>query len=94
MLLQAESRLHSLVSQCEQKQQKIRELEVELADTSTKPSSLQEELQTERAKLAAANKKVTANSSRIPLENHVGCDGEFPDGWYQVPIASMSVGAS
>lgn len=80
VLMQAESKLHSLVSKCEQQQQKIRELEVELADNLTKPSSLQEELQSERAKLAAANKKVTASTSRIPLGNSVESDGEFPDG--------------
>lgn len=68
VLNQAESRLHSLVSECERQQQKIRELEVKLADRSTKQSmlgSLQEELQTERTKLAAANMKVTASTTPV-----------------------------
>uniref|UniRef100_A0A674P0R5 Coiled-coil domain containing 30 n=1 Tax=Takifugu rubripes TaxID=31033 RepID=A0A674P0R5_TAKRU len=71
--LKAESKLHSLVSKCEQQQQNIRELEVELADNLTKPSSLQEELQSERAKLAAANKKVfelQQQLSRVELQLH------------------------
>lgn len=53
---------------------------MELADHSTKPSilsSLQEELQTERAKLAAANKEVTANNSKIHSANNVKFG--FPD---------------
>lgn len=72
MLKQALAKLRSHVSECERQQQRIRELE--LADSPTKQSvisSLQEELQTERAKLAAANEKVTANDSRIQLGNHL-----------------------
>lgn len=74
MLNQAQVKLRSHVSECEHQQQKIRELEVELADSPTNQrvlSSLQEELQTERAKLAAANTKVTANHSRIHLGNNL-----------------------
>lgn len=65
-LHQAEGSIQGHLSEWEHQQQRIRELEVELADSSTKQSvisSLQGELQTERAKLAAANKKVAANSA-------------------------------
>lgn len=74
MLNQAQAKLRSHVSECEHQQRKIRDLELELADSPTKQSvlsSLQEELQTERAKLAAANTKVTANDSRIHLGNNL-----------------------
>lgn len=70
-LHQAEETIHSHLSQCEHQRQKIRELEAELANNSTKRSligSLQVELQTERGQLTAANKKVTANGSRITLQ--------------------------
>ncbi|CAF96642.1 unnamed protein product [Tetraodon nigroviridis] len=59
-LHQAEGSVQGHLSEGERQQQRIRELELELADSSTKQSvlsSLQEELQTERAKLAAANRK-------------------------------------
>lgn len=64
-LHQAEGSIQDHLSEWEHQQQRIRELETELADHSTKQSvisSLQGELQTERANLAAANKKVAANS--------------------------------
>lgn len=67
-LHQGEETIHSHLSERERQRQKIRELEAELADNSTKRSlidSLQVELQTERGQLTAANKKVTANDSRV-----------------------------
>lgn len=70
-LHQGEETIHSHLSECERQRQKIRELEAELADYSTKRSligSLQGELQTERGQLTAANNKVTANDSGIPLQ--------------------------
>lgn len=70
-LHQGEETIHSHLSECERQRQKIRELEAELVDNSTNRSligSLQVELQTERGQLTAANKKVTANDSRIPLQ--------------------------
>lgn len=70
-LHQGEETIHSHLSECEHQRQKIRELEAELVDNSTKGNligSLQVELQTERGQLTAANKKVTANDSRISLQ--------------------------
>lgn len=70
-LHQGEETIYSHRSKCERQQQKIGELESELADSSTKLcviSGLQVELQTERGQLTAANKKVTANNSRIFLQ--------------------------
>ncbi|XP_056897936.1 trichohyalin isoform X3 [Takifugu flavidus] len=75
-LHQAEETIHSHLSQCEHQRQKIRELEAELADNSTKRSligSLQVELQTERGQLTAANKKVfelQQQLSRVELQLH------------------------
>ena len=60
-LVQVEQKVHSQTAECEHQQQKIRELELELARNSTSRStttSLQEDLQTERARLIAADKKV------------------------------------
>lgn len=68
MLNQAQAKLRSHVSECERQQQKIRELELELADSPTKQSvlsSLQEELRSGGAKLAAANKKASASQSGL-----------------------------
>ncbi|XP_072223655.1 uncharacterized protein ccdc30 [Leuresthes tenuis] len=60
-LVQVEQKVHSQAAECERQQQKIRELELELARSCTNRSattSLQEELQAERARLIAADKKV------------------------------------
>lgn len=60
-LVQVEQSVHTQVAECERQQQKIRELELELARNSTNRSattSLQEDLQAERARLIAADKKV------------------------------------
>lgn len=60
-LIQVEQSLQSQAADCEHQQHKIRELELELARNSTTRSaatSLQEELQSERARLIAADKKV------------------------------------
>lgn len=62
-LVQVEQKLQTQDSQCERLQQKIRELELQLIRSSTNGSaaaSLQEELQAERARLIAADKKVSA----------------------------------
>lgn len=64
-LVQMEQSIHAQVSECERHQQKIRELELELARNSTNRSattSLQEDLQAERARLIAADKKVSADA--------------------------------
>lgn len=68
-LVQVEQSFHTQVAECERQQQKIRELELELARNSTNRSattSLQEELQTERARLIAADKKVCAFKKSLP----------------------------
>lgn len=64
-LVQVEQCIHTQTAECERQQQKIRELELELARTSTNRSattSLQEDLQAERARLIAADKKVSAGT--------------------------------
>uniref|UniRef100_A0A3Q0SS50 Uncharacterized protein n=1 Tax=Amphilophus citrinellus TaxID=61819 RepID=A0A3Q0SS50_AMPCI len=61
-LVQMEQKVTSQTAECEHQQQKIRELELELARNSTNRSattSLQEDLQLERARLIAADKKVS-----------------------------------
>ena len=61
-MLQVEQKVQGLGSECERQQQRIREQELELARSSTTRStttSLQEELQAERARLIAADKKVS-----------------------------------
>ena len=73
-LVQVEQRVHSQAAECERQQQKIRELELELARSCTNRSattSLQEELQAERARLIAADKKV--------------CTGPWRHCWLVVP---------
>lgn len=65
-LVQVEQSVHTQGSECDRQQQKIRELELELARNSTRrttTTSLQEELQAERARLIAADKKVSATQS-------------------------------
>ncbi|XP_062247791.1 coiled-coil domain-containing protein 30 isoform X2 [Platichthys flesus] len=67
-LVQVEQTLHAQSAQSERQQQKIRELELELARNSTNRSattSLQEDLQAERAQLIAADKKV------LELQQHL-----------------------
>ena len=65
-LVQVEQTLHAQSAQSERQQQKVRELELELARNSTNrnaTTSLQEDLQAERAQLISADKKVSAGVS-------------------------------
>lgn len=58
-----EQSVDTQATECERQQQKIRDLELELARTSTSrttTTSLQEELQAERTRLIAADRKVSA----------------------------------
>lgn len=67
-LVQVEQSAHAQAAECERQQQKIRELELELARNSTNRSaatSLQEELQAERARLIAADKKVSVGANSV-----------------------------
>lgn len=62
-LVQVEQSFHAQLAEFERQQQKIREQELELARNSTNRStttSLQEDLQAERARIIAADKKVGA----------------------------------
>lgn len=64
-LAQVELSVNTQVAECESQQLKIRELELELARNSTNRSattSLQEDLQAEKERLIAADKKVSARS--------------------------------
>ncbi|XP_041654452.1 coiled-coil domain-containing protein 30 isoform X2 [Cheilinus undulatus] len=72
-LVQMEQSVHTQVGECERQQQKIRELELELARSSTNLSaktSLQEELQAERARLIAADKKVLELQQQLKTAQH------------------------
>ncbi|XP_045912626.1 coiled-coil domain-containing protein 30 isoform X6 [Micropterus dolomieu] len=72
-LVQMEQSIHAQVSECERHQQKIRELELELARNSTNRSattSLQEDLQAERARLIAADKKVLELQQQLKSAQH------------------------
>ncbi|XP_042347785.1 coiled-coil domain-containing protein 30 isoform X3 [Plectropomus leopardus] len=72
-LVQVEQSIHSQASECERQQQKIRELELELARNSTNRStatSLQEDLQAERARLIAADKKVLELQQQLKSAQH------------------------
>ncbi|KAI3357304.1 hypothetical protein L3Q82_015758 [Scortum barcoo] len=72
-LLQVEQSVHSQAAECERQQQKIRELELELARNSTNRSattSLQEDLQAERARLIAADKKVLELQQQLKSAQH------------------------
>nr|XP_046254146.1 coiled-coil domain-containing protein 30 isoform X2 [Scatophagus argus] len=72
-LVQVEQSVHTQVAECERQQQKIRELELELARNSTNRSattSLQEDLQTERARLIAADKKVLELQQQLKSVQH------------------------
>uniref|UniRef100_A0A3Q2UJ91 Coiled-coil domain containing 30 n=1 Tax=Fundulus heteroclitus TaxID=8078 RepID=A0A3Q2UJ91_FUNHE len=64
-LVQLEQKLQTQDGECDRQQQKVRELELQLIRSSTAGSttaSLQEELQAERARLIAADKKVSAGA--------------------------------
>ncbi|KAM6924399.1 uncharacterized protein ccdc30 [Xenentodon cancila] len=72
-LVQVEQKVHSQAAECERRQQKIRELELELARNSTNRSattSLQEDLQTERARFIAADKKVLELQQQLKNAQH------------------------
>ncbi|XP_029292502.1 coiled-coil domain-containing protein 30 isoform X2 [Cottoperca gobio] len=72
-LVQVEQSLHTQVAECERRQQKIRELELDLARNSTNRSattSLQEDLQAERARLIAADKKVLELQQQLKSAQH------------------------
>ncbi|CAL8259724.1 unnamed protein product [Gadus morhua 'NCC'] len=72
-LLQVEQKVQGLGSECERQQQRIREQELELARSSTTRStttSLQEELQAERARLIAADKKVVELQQQLKNSQH------------------------
>ncbi|TKS77424.1 Coiled-coil domain-containing protein 30 [Collichthys lucidus] len=72
-LIQVEQSVHAQVTECERQQQKIRELELDLARNSTNRSattSLQEDLQAERARLIAADKKVLELQQQLKNAQH------------------------
>uniref|UniRef100_A0A3P9KZF3 Coiled-coil domain containing 30 n=1 Tax=Oryzias latipes TaxID=8090 RepID=A0A3P9KZF3_ORYLA len=72
-LVQVEQKVSSQTAESECQQQKIRELELELARTSTNhraSSSLQEDLQAERARLIAADKKVLELQQQLKNVQH------------------------
>ncbi|CAL8319037.1 unnamed protein product [Merluccius merluccius] len=72
-LLQVEQKLQGLSCECERQQQRLREQELELARSSTTrstTSSLQEELQAERARLIAADKKVVELQQQLKTSQH------------------------
>lgn len=63
-LVQVEQSVLTQAAACERQQHKVRELELDLARNSTNRStttSLQEDLQAERARLIAGDKKVSAS---------------------------------
>ncbi|XP_008413011.1 restin homolog isoform X1 [Poecilia reticulata] len=72
-LAQVEQKLQTRDAECERLQQKVRELELQLIRSSTNGSaaaSLQEELQAERARLAAADKKVLELQQQLKNAQH------------------------
>uniref|UniRef100_A0A3B4YW45 Coiled-coil domain containing 30 n=1 Tax=Seriola lalandi dorsalis TaxID=1841481 RepID=A0A3B4YW45_SERLL len=72
-LVQVGQTVHTQVAESESQQQKIRELELELARNSTYRSattSLQEDLQAERARLIAADKKVLELQQQLKNAQH------------------------
>uniref|UniRef100_UPI0037E6FF44 coiled-coil domain-containing protein 30 n=1 Tax=Semicossyphus pulcher TaxID=241346 RepID=UPI0037E6FF44 len=72
-LVQVEQSVQTRGAECERQQQKIRDLELELARNSTNRSaatSLQEELQAERARLIAADKKVLELQQQLKSAQH------------------------
>lgn len=67
-LVQVEQSVHTQSAECERQQQKIRELELELARNCTNRSAtttLQDDLQAERARLIAADKKVSGAANSL-----------------------------
>lgn len=80
-LSQVEQSAHSQENECEHQQQKIRELEVALARNATNHSattSLQEDLQSERVRLIAADKKVRSHTLRRCFSTKNNVDPDFP----------------
>ncbi|KAM8753924.1 uncharacterized protein ccdc30 isoform 2-T2 [Acanthopagrus schlegelii] len=72
-LVQVEQSVHTQSAECERQQQKIRELELELARNCTNRSAtttLQEDLQAERARLIAADKKVLELQQQLKSAQH------------------------
>ncbi|KAM7412168.1 hypothetical protein PAMA_021901 [Pampus argenteus] len=72
-LVQLEQSVHNQTTDTERQQQRIRELELELARNSSNRStttSLQEELQAERARLIAADKKVLKLQQQLKSAQH------------------------
>ncbi|XP_056278563.1 coiled-coil domain-containing protein 30 isoform X3 [Pseudoliparis swirei] len=72
-LLQVEQSVHTQAAECERQQQKIKELELELARSSANRStttSLQEDLQAERARLIAVDKKVLDLQLQLKSAQH------------------------
>ncbi|XP_071331914.1 coiled-coil domain-containing protein 30 isoform X3 [Trachinotus anak] len=72
-LVQVEQTVHTQLAESESQQQKIRELELELARNSTNrnaTTSLQEDLQAERARLIAADKKVLELQQQLKNAQH------------------------
>ncbi|XP_016891752.1 coiled-coil domain-containing protein 30 isoform X2 [Cynoglossus semilaevis] len=72
-LVQAEQSVHTQAAESERQQHKVRELELELARSSTSSSattSLQEDLQAERARLIAADKKVLELQQQLNNAQH------------------------
>lgn len=78
-VVQAEQKVQALSGECERQQQRLREQEVELARSSTvrsTTSSLQEELQEERARLIATDKKVSGQIIlRVRIKIRIGFFG-------------------
>ncbi|CAL1605783.1 unnamed protein product [Knipowitschia caucasica] len=73
-LILTEQSVQSQVSECSRQQNKIRELELELArSTSTRnaTSGLQEELQAERVRLVAADKKIVELQQQLKAAQHM-----------------------
>ncbi|KAK2851236.1 hypothetical protein Q5P01_007512 [Channa striata] len=72
-LIQVEQNVNTQTDECERQQQRIRELELELARNSTShntTSSLQEDLQAERARLIAADRKVLELQQQLKSAQH------------------------
>ncbi|XP_060914702.1 coiled-coil domain-containing protein 30 isoform X3 [Labrus mixtus] len=72
-LVQMEHSVQAQAAECECQQQKIRKLELELARNSTNrntTTSLQEELQAERVRLMAADKKVLEMQQQLKNAQH------------------------
>ncbi|KAM4610862.1 uncharacterized protein ccdc30 isoform 2-T2 [Polymixia lowei] len=72
-LVQVEQSVQAQTAECERQQHRLRELELELARTATSRStttSLQEELQAERARLIAADKKVLDLQQQLKGAQH------------------------